>query len=718
EKNTPPMPLSPCYAVGLEDKAKAINNLFLKESIVALVGMGGIGKTTLSKYIYHMFHNHYEKSSFLEDVKSKHIKDVQRKLLQDLCDRKVHEHEDVDKYLDEIKQCMITKKVLVVVDDVDMTNNLQALQLVIDKHATNVDCKSKVLVNCRNWQILKKHVKVSAKVDMALLDEEQAIELFMFHAFKNENHVTNDFKNISMEIIKACGGLPLSLEILGCYLYNVDDLEIWEDALCVLKAGRNITGGNDNESLWKTLKISYDHLDEEHRNMFLDIACFFIGFNKKTICRIYGNIDGSSNPMFKLLNLKDRSLIKWAEDDNLYMHEQLRDMGQNIATDITMTRFIWKPNKSLQKNQVVKILEGISFKECHVLPSFFKNGSKEFDNLRLLDLTKASHDMVNFFIQSQDLKNLRWLCLQECMIEKLPSNLFNCNHLQVLHLTKCYRLQLFFDIFNQGLDMSISIDTKELSSSFSKLNALLELNLSKCLSLEELPTSIGQLNALQNLDLSECSNLQELPTSIGQLSALQNLDLSECSNLQELPTSIGQLSALQNLHLHDCSRLQELPTSIGQLTALQNLDLWGCSKLQELPTSIGQLTALQNLHLSECSKLQELPTSIGQLSALQNLHLNDCRSLQELPTSIGQLSALQNLYLSWCSELQELPTSIGQLSALQNLDLWGCSKLQELPTSIGQLTALQNLHLSECSKLQELPTSIGQLSALQNLHLS
>jgi len=299
-----------------------------------------------------MFHNHYEKSSFLEDVKSKHIKDVQRKLLQDLCDRKVHEHEDVDKYLHEIKQCMITKKVLVVVDDVDMTNNLQALQLVIDKHATNVDCKSKVLVNCRNWQILKKHVKVSAKVDMALLDEEQGIKLFMFHAFKNANHVTNDFKNISMEIIKACEGLPLSLEILGCYLYNVDDLEIWEDALCVLKAGRNITGGDDNESLWKTLKISYDHLDEEHRNMFLDIACFFTGFNKKTICRIYGNIDGSSSPMLKLLNLKDRSLIKWAEDDNLYMHEQLRDMGRNIATDVTMTRFIWKPNKSLQKNQV------------------------------------------------------------------------------------------------------------------------------------------------------------------------------------------------------------------------------------------------------------------------------------------------------------------------------------------------------------------------------
>jgi ABC-type dipeptide/oligopeptide/nickel transport system ATPase component len=188
------MPPLPCYEVTLEDKANAINSLLHKESIVALVGMGGIGKTILSKKMYHLFHNHYEKSSFLEDVKSKDINDVKKKLLQDLCDRKLHKHEDVDQYLHEVKQCMISKKVLVVVDDVGVTKNFEALQLPIDKHAINVDCKSKILVNCRNWQELKKHVKESAKVDMALLEEEQARELFMFHAFKHANHVTNDFK--------------------------------------------------------------------------------------------------------------------------------------------------------------------------------------------------------------------------------------------------------------------------------------------------------------------------------------------------------------------------------------------------------------------------------------------------------------------------------------------------------------------------------------------
>jgi len=346
------MPPLPSYEVALEDKANAINNLLQKESIVALVGMGGIGKTTLSKKVYHLFHNQYEKSSFLEDVKSKDINDVKRKLLQDLCDKKLHKDEDVDEHLDEIKECMKSKKVLVVVDDVDKLMNLRALQLPIDKHAINVDYKSKILVNSRNWQELKSHVWGFAKVEMALLEEEQARELFMFYAFKHANHVTNDFKKISMEIIKACGGLPLSLEILGSYLYDIPDLEIWKEALCELKAGRNIKGGSDNELLWKTLRISYDHLNEEHQNMFLDIACFFAGFKKSTFCRVYWNGDDSSSPMLMLQNLKDRSLIKWAKDGNLYMHEQLRDMGQNIATKVIMSRFIWKPNIFLQKNQV------------------------------------------------------------------------------------------------------------------------------------------------------------------------------------------------------------------------------------------------------------------------------------------------------------------------------------------------------------------------------
>jgi hypothetical protein len=51
-------------------------------------------------------------------------------------------------------------------------------------------------------------------------------------------------------------------------------------------------------------------------------------------------------------NLKHRSLIKWAKDGNLYMHEQLQDMGQNIVMEVTMSQFIWKLNTYLQNSHL------------------------------------------------------------------------------------------------------------------------------------------------------------------------------------------------------------------------------------------------------------------------------------------------------------------------------------------------------------------------------
>jgi len=308
-----------------------------------------------------LFHNQYDKSSFLEDVKSKdNINDVIKQLLHDLCGKRLCKDETVkQKDLDQIRQCMISEKVLVVVDDVGNAENLTSLQLFIDKATKNVTSKSKVLVNCRNWQNLKSYVSEDGKVIIKSLAEKEAKDLFMFHAFGNANHIpTKDFKDICIKIIRACGGLPLSLKILGSFLYTTKELEIWEGALNKLKIGQSLTGGNGNEELWNILRISYDHLDKQHQNMFLDIACFLGGLKISTICRVWSG--DYLNPKFELQNLQDRFLIQWAEDGILYVHEQLRDMGQNITMELPiMNRFIWKSNQSnffLQKDEVITIL--------------------------------------------------------------------------------------------------------------------------------------------------------------------------------------------------------------------------------------------------------------------------------------------------------------------------------------------------------------------------
>jgi hypothetical protein len=145
---------------------------------------------------------------------------------------------------------------------------------------------------------------------------------------------------------------------LGSFLCNIKELEIWEGALSKLKSGQSFTEGNDNEELWSKLKISYDHLDKEHQNMFLDTVCFLGGLKISTICQVW-----SGDYLYlklTLQNLQHRFLIQWVEGGNLYIHEQLQDMGQHIAMELLiMIHFIWKsnkPKKNLQRDEVATIL--------------------------------------------------------------------------------------------------------------------------------------------------------------------------------------------------------------------------------------------------------------------------------------------------------------------------------------------------------------------------
>jgi len=91
------LPPLPCHELALINEAKDINILSQKESIVGLVGTCGIGKPTLCKKLYHLFHNQYDKSNFLEDVKSKdNINNVIKQLLHDLCGKMLCKDENVN----------------------------------------------------------------------------------------------------------------------------------------------------------------------------------------------------------------------------------------------------------------------------------------------------------------------------------------------------------------------------------------------------------------------------------------------------------------------------------------------------------------------------------------------------------------------------------------------------------------------------------------------
>jgi len=111
-------------------------------------------------------------------------------------------------------------------------------------------------------------------------------------------------------------------------------------------------------------------------------------------------------------------------------------------------------------------------------------------------------------------------------LKELPSSFGQLNALQELHLQGCYNL-------------------KELTSSIGQLNALQGQNLNnvkwlclkKCM-IQKLPNDLFYWLQLQILHLAQCQNLEEIPSSIGQLNALQELDLSRCKSKLKKTTFI------------------------------------------------------------------------------------------------------------------------------------------------------------------------------------
>ncbi len=103
-----------------------------------------------------------------------------------------------------------------------------------------------------------------------------------------------------------------------------NQLEIWMD---VLQRLHNAEAKDDK--LWRSLQISYENLQPIECNMFLDIACYFCGWNEQMIIQTW---DSQSSPQLGLWNLKDRSLVKLNENDYLVIHDQLWDMAWKFAT--------------------------------------------------------------------------------------------------------------------------------------------------------------------------------------------------------------------------------------------------------------------------------------------------------------------------------------------------------------------------------------------------
>jgi hypothetical protein len=330
------LPTLPKLVIGLDEAIANVKGKIVDNHTLAVVGMGGIGKTTLVKKLYHQIHADFKKSSFLENVKESDIVEVKKKIIMDLCGLKLKDPKTFLRYFEE---CWTEMKILVVIDDVEEIQILELFGEDIDgiKRSGN---GSRVIMAGRNWRDFENVTPEDGKFEMDALNEKQAMELFSWKAFR-QSTPPHDFASITNEVVHACQGLPLSLEVLGSWLSTKRDPQEWKEGLSRLKDAKPF--GEDcieNDKLWGRLRICYIDLAYEEQEMFLDIACFFSKYNSKfemgvTIQKAshIWNIPSQYSSNSSLQNLKNKSLVKVNDKGNLVMHDQLRDMGRQIVKE-------------------------------------------------------------------------------------------------------------------------------------------------------------------------------------------------------------------------------------------------------------------------------------------------------------------------------------------------------------------------------------------------
>ncbi|XP_052882056.1 putative disease resistance protein RGA3 [Gossypium arboreum] len=743
-------------------------------SVVPIVGMAGIGKTTLARLVYHDVdvERRFDVRFWVCVSDDFNVKRILREMLEhDMNYQQTSIPQNLNALtaklkgkIEQAKRGNEQIKYLLVLDDVWNVEQWDELMWCLE--GVNKNRGNKVIVTTRIEDVaLKVETLPNQRHQPRKLKDEECWSIIKEKAC-GDSPISPSLVLIGEEIAKQCHGVPLAAKVIGGTMRRIERSRA---------AWLKIQKSDVWDSVYSVLRLSFDHLSSPCLKKCFAYCAMFpkdFCFRKEQLIQLWmaeGFLGGSKEMMDTgnkyFHELLSNSLLQDVGKDRCgniltcKMHDLVHDLALSVSKFETL---IFQENSSSGTDEVSHIrhlsigYDGESLPiiltaiapKLHSLFSeidVFKKLSRTFTSLRVLKFSGA--DILELPASLGELKHLRYMDISKTSIKVLPQSITKLYMLQTLRFMGSKELAI-----PDGLRNLISLKHIHFDQRSSQ-----PIELRHLISLQTLPMFFVRDNEL-HLDALGCLNELGGQLKICNLQSVRDKEEARKANLrlktkltkvifewtnfsndtsEEVLEGLQPHSGLQSLIIWNYGG-EKLPSwmsrpvhgsNIGSLILdnLMELVLDNCINCKSLPP-LGQLNSLKFLALRNMDKVKCIGNEFycdgsnqGQkevFPALKTFILRRLLNLKEwtATTAAIMFPCLEELFVSNCPLLKSVPLT-GRCLSLKKFCIEDCSRLSSIGDGLATSTVLEELTIVKCRGLFSIPNLNG-FSALQSVYVS